>query len=75
MPLQYISDVEGNHTAVLIPINEWELIIRRHEDLKKLEIPVNSIQRIKPSDLAGSMPLDIANDFNKYIEESRKEWD
>ncbi|MEO7308953.1 MAG: hypothetical protein ABIX01_01035 [Chitinophagaceae bacterium] len=37
MPLQYISDNAGNHTAVLIPINEWELLTRKHEDLKQME--------------------------------------
>jgi hypothetical protein len=39
MPLQYISDSAGNHTAVLIPITEWELLTHKHEDLKQMELP------------------------------------
>ncbi len=37
MPLQYISDTAGNHTAVIIPITDWELLTRKHEDLKQME--------------------------------------
>ena len=37
MPIQYITDTAGEHTAVLIPIHEWELITRKHADLKSLE--------------------------------------
>ncbi|MEO7308955.1 MAG: hypothetical protein ABIX01_01045 [Chitinophagaceae bacterium] len=75
MPLQYISDNAGNHTAVLIPINEWELLTRKYEDLKQMELPKNNTSTKKPSDYAGSMPADIALAFNKHIEESRTQWD
>ncbi len=74
MPLQYISDNEGNHTAVLIPINEWQLIVQKHEDLKMLESGNSKSQKIKASDYAGSMPADIASEFHKYIEKGREEW-
>lgn len=37
MPLQYISDTAGNHTAIIIPINEWELLTSKHQDLKQME--------------------------------------
>jgi hypothetical protein len=32
MPLQYLTDTKGKHTAVLIPINEWELITHKYSD-------------------------------------------
>lgn len=35
MNLQYISDSKGNKTAVIIPINEWELITKKKSDLGK----------------------------------------
>jgi len=35
MNLQYISDSKGNKTAVIIPINEWELITKIKSDLGK----------------------------------------
>jgi hypothetical protein len=35
MNLQYISDSKANKTAVIIPINEWELITKIKSDLGK----------------------------------------
>ena len=35
MPIQYITDANGEHTAVLIPINEWQLITIKYSDLEK----------------------------------------
>jgi hypothetical protein len=75
MPLQYISDSAGNHTAVLIPITEWELLTRKHEDLKQMELPKKETPIKKASDFAGTMPADIARAFNKDIEDARKNWD
>ena len=73
MPIQYISDNEGNHTAVLIPISEWELITNRHEDLKLMEKPIK-INGAKPSDLAGTLPKEVAEQMQEYIKRSRDEW-
>ena len=66
MPLQYISDNAGNHTAVVTPISEWELLTGKHEDLKELEQPKQNFPDKKPSDFAGTLPADIAEDFSKY---------
>jgi len=74
MPLQYISDHTGKHTAVLIPINEWEQIKQKHQDLKELEKPKEPQKEVKPSDFAGSMSVDIADNFNNYIKEARHQW-
>ncbi len=75
MPLQYISDNAGNHTAVVIPMSEWELLTRKHKDLKELEQPKQDFPNKKPSDFAGTMPADIAEAFSKYVEEGHKQWD
>ncbi|TAD93811.1 MAG: hypothetical protein EAY75_00735 [Bacteroidetes bacterium] len=75
MPLQYISDNAGNHTAVLIPITEWELLTRRHEDLRQMELPQKETPVKKASDFAGTMPADIAQAFHKHIEDARQQWD
>ncbi len=75
MPLQYISDSAGNHTAVLIPITEWELLTRKHEDLKQMDLPKKDTPIKKASDFAGTMPADIAIAFNKHIEDGRNQWD
>lgn len=75
MPLQYISDNEGNHTAVLIPITEWELLTRKHADLKKMEQPKNNAPTKKASEYAGTMPAEIAKAFSKHIEDDRNQWE
>ena len=51
MPLQYITDAAGTHTAVLIPINEWEILTHKYNDLKNLETPITK-PKTKLSDLA-----------------------
>jgi hypothetical protein len=75
MPLQYISDSAGNHTAVLIPITEWELLTRKHEDLKLLETSSKKKTTKKPSDFAATMPPDVAMAFKKQVEDDRSNWD
>ena len=42
MNIQYLSDNLGNKTAVIIPINEWEIIIEKHKNLEE-EIVLNTI--------------------------------
>ena len=74
MPLQYITDTNGKHTAVLISIDEWEKITNQHADLKQLEKPFSN-PAIKLSDLAGKLPAQTADAMHKYVEESRNEWE
>ncbi len=75
MDLQYVSDNEGKHTAVLIPIEEWNYIITKHEDLKALEMPKPSgIQKKLSEKYAGKLPADIADELQNYVTKSRAEW-
>ena len=74
MPLQYITDTAGVHTAVLIPINEWELITRKHEDLKSLETGAPN-PKVKLSELAGKLSAETAKAMLNYVEEARNEWE
>lgn len=37
MSVQYISDNLGNHTAVIIPIEEWEKLTTKYTELSDLE--------------------------------------
>jgi hypothetical protein len=74
MALQYISDNSGNHTAVVIPIEEWNNITALHEDLKDLENEkVN--QKRKPSDFIGSISKETAKKMILDIKQSRNEWE
>jgi hypothetical protein len=74
MPLQYLTDNEGNHTAVMIPISEWELLTKQFTELKRLEKPSSEIKERKPADFAGTMPQEVAEAFHQYLNESRDNW-
>ena len=74
MSLQYITDATGVHTAVLIPIKEWELLKNRHSDLKDLE-KNDQKPPIKLSELAGKLSYETAEEMLNFVAESRKEWD
>ncbi|RFZ90513.1 hypothetical protein D0C36_22295 [Mucilaginibacter conchicola] len=75
MSLQYISDDAGNHTAVIIPINEWNEITAKHADLKELQDKPESAVKKKPSEYAGTMSKEEAQKFIEYVEQSRNEWE
>lgn len=70
MNLQYISDTQGRHTAVVIPIEEWNKITEKHQDLKVMEKPGK-----KPSDYLGILDQETAQQMIEDIERSRDEWE
>lgn len=74
MSLQYITDAKGIHTAVLIPIQEWEILKNRYSDLAELE-KNNNKPPLKLSELAGKLSYETAEEMLNYVAESRKEWD
>ena len=75
MALQYISDNSGHHTAVIIPITEWNDITAKYEDLKKLENPGKNLQKRRPSDFQGCISKETALKMIADIEQSRNEWE
>ena len=70
MDLEYVSDSQGKHTAVLIPIEEWNYITTKHQDLKSLE----KIQKRLSEKYAGKLPSDVAEELQNYVTQSRSEW-
>lgn len=70
MNLHYISDAQGRHTAVVIPIEEWNNMTAKYKDLKELEKPVQ-----KPSDFRGAISKETATVMLQYIEQARNEWE
>ncbi len=74
MALQYISDNSGNHTAVVIPIDEWNSIVAVHKDLQDLESGKITTKN-KPSDFIGSISKETAKKMILDIEQSRNEWE
>ncbi len=75
MDLQYISDTDGKHTAVIIPIEQWNNITTKYQDLKILENPKGNIQKKKPSDFRGAISKQTAIELIQYTEQARAEWE
>ena len=73
MSLQYMLDNSGNTTAVVIPITDWELITRKHGDLKELAVLPG--KKKKPSEFVGIITKEEAEKMQKYLSESRNQWD
>ena len=79
MDLQYISNEHGEKTAVIIPIQEWNNLTARHEDLKELSEEVKLVkdipQKKKPSDFVGILSKEEAEEMQNYLRKARGEWD
>jgi hypothetical protein len=78
-PLEYISDYTGKHTAVVIPISDWENIVRKYAELKGLELESPkqnaSSGNYTMGDFAGILTSEKADALLKHVEQSRNEWD
>lgn len=79
MDLQYISNEHGEKTAIIIPIQEWNNLTAKHEDLKELsdkaKHKVENIQMKKPSDFVGIISKEEAEEMQNYLRKTRGEWD
>ena len=74
MRLQVIQDEQGINTGVFVPINDWNMIIQKHEDLKKL-VDIEPFPKKKLSELAGKLSYETAEAMQKQVAESRDEWE
>ncbi len=76
MPLQYMSDYNGKPTAVVIPIKEWEKLVNKYTELKKL-IPFKDNKNAIPlmREYEGLLSVKEGKSLLKYVEQSRSEWD
>ncbi|HEY5325993.1 MAG TPA: hypothetical protein VIJ27_03255 [Mucilaginibacter sp.] len=74
MALQYISDNSGNHTAVIIPITEWNNITATHEDLKEL-MEKKVSQTNNASRFKGLLTNEEAEKYHQYLKQARSEWE
>ncbi len=70
MELQYLSDIRGNHTAVVIPIEDWNNLTETYQGLKTLEKPAQKLSE----KYAGKLPGHIADELQDYVTQSRNEW-
>lgn len=74
MSLQIIKDGYGKDTGVFVPINDWEIIIQKYEDLKAL-VDIDPSPPKKLSELAGKLSHQTAKEMQKFVTESRTEWE
>jgi hypothetical protein len=74
MHLQYLSDYTGKHTAVVIPIQEWEDIVRKHSDLKAL-VQEQPEKKYTFGDFDGILTKEQGEELLRHVEQSRNEWD
>lgn len=74
MRLQVIQDGQGQNTGVFVPINDWNTIIQKHQDLKKL-VNIEPAPKRKLSGLAGKLSHQTAEAMQKQVAESRNEWE
>lgn len=70
MDLHYISDTEGRHTAVVIPIKEWNNLTDTYKELKTLEKPKQKLS----AKYAGKLSADVADQLQDYVTQGRNEW-
>lgn len=77
MQLQIIKDGYGNNTGIFVPINDWDTITQKYQDLKALVSidPIIPQQKKKLSELAGKLSKETAEAMQQYVSESRNEWD
>ena len=74
MRLQVIQDGYGKNTGVFIPMNDWNVIVQKHEDLKIL-VNIEPVAKKKLSELAGTLSHETAEAMQKYVVQSRNEWE
>ena len=79
MHLQYLSDYSGNHTAVVIPIEQWKALVKKYSDLQSLESDAQNGETAPKeytmSDFMGTISPEAAEDLQTYTAKSRDEWE
>jgi len=73
MEIQYLSDEQGRHTAVQIPIDEWNKLTEENEVFRNFE--KNNSSQKKPSDFRGAISKNTAEKLIQYATQVRVEWD
>ncbi|MEO0310762.1 MAG: hypothetical protein RIQ89_419 [Bacteroidota bacterium] len=70
MNIQYLSDSEGRNTAVVIPIEYWNEITAKHQDLKILVKPKKKLSE----KYKGTFTEEQGKNLNEHIKQMRSEW-
>jgi hypothetical protein len=68
MSFKYVTDSSCNRLAIIIPIDIWNEIITKHEDVKQQFAPAK-----KPSDYAGTLSKEEGEKFKKHLKKGYNE--
>ncbi len=74
MRLQLIQDGFGKNTGVFVPINDWNILVQKYEDLRDL-VNTETIIKIKLSELEGKLPKVEGEKKLQQLLQSRNEWE
>jgi hypothetical protein len=69
MGIQYLLDEQGRRTAVLIPIEDWNKLVKESESFRSFEKDIYNQK--KPSDYRGAISKNTAEQLLKYVEQTR----
>ncbi len=75
MPLQYLKDKDNNTTAVVIPISDWERIVKTHQDINLLLQSKTEVSKKTMKDFRGCISDETANALHEHVKQSRNEWE
>ncbi len=70
----FIKDIDGSNIGVFIPIEEWKALVARYDDLNAL-VSIESSGKKKLSDFIGMLSDETAAEMQRYVRESRDEWE
>lgn len=73
MQIQILKDSFGKNTGVFIPMEDWNIISQKYEDLKNLANVSKTKKKI--SDLVGALSDETANAMLEEVKKGREDWE
>jgi hypothetical protein len=75
MRVQILQDSFGTNTGVFIPMNDWNIISQKHQDLKELIEVKKTKPKMKMFVLIGSLSNETREALLSEVADSRKGWE
>lgn len=75
MSIQFLKDKDDKTIAVVIPLRDWEEIIKTHPDINLMLQPQTDVPKKTMKDFRGCISSETADKLNAHIKQSRNEWE
>lgn len=75
MSIQFLKDKDDKTIAVVIPISDWEEIIKTHPDIDLMLQPQTNGPKTTMKDFRGCISSETEDKLNFHIQQSRNEWE